>query len=119
MPMVEATYDHLYVTPRVMENFLEALETKLREALNKIRPKIVNFEIYSEARAQSPIRRNLPPIDVKIFYHAGWGFKEHDLEEILKYLEPVCAATAKDARLKEGSVKARMYLRDGHASITI
>lgn len=119
MPMVDASYDHIVVNLRDMANFLERFEEILRAALQTARPYNKDFKIFVDPRAQSPLSRNLPSLDVKVFYHAEWRFTKKERADILEYMRPFLEEFSSGMKMKKDALVVRLYRRGGHARISV
>lgn len=119
MPMVDASYDHIVVNSRDMLNFLEMFEEVLRAALEAARPENKTFKIFIDPRAQNPMSRNLPSIDVKVFYHKGWQFTDAEKEALADYLRPFLEESSQSLKLKKDNLKVRLYPREDPISISV
>lgn len=119
MPRVNITYDHIHVTPRTVENFVELFEVNLRAALLLLRPNNTTFKILLDPRAQSPLCRNLPRLDVVVFYHAEWNFSDEEKASILESIRPFLEEFSRESKLRKDDLTVRLYRLDGYARISI
>jgi inhibitor of KinA sporulation pathway (predicted exonuclease) len=118
MLRIDASYDHVVVNPRDMSNFLEGFEIKLKEILTSLRPKNSDCKIYIDPRAQSPISRNLPSIDVKFYCDGEWALSDLEQQILVEQISSFLTEARVRMNLKEGNLLVRMYPRENPVRIS-